>query len=54
MRKIIKLNKLSTLQIKKIKIGRKEEKNLLIEGVEKVYPGTKFAMAKSFENIFRK
>lgn len=35
-----------------IRIGKKEEKNELIETIEKSQPGTKFAMAKSFEKIF--
>ncbi|MBC8500622.1 MAG: hypothetical protein ISS25_00890 [Nanoarchaeota archaeon] len=39
-------------RIKKIKIGKKEKKNSLIESIEKPYPGTKFALAKSLKKIF--
>ncbi|NQU98063.1 hypothetical protein HQ533_01225 [Candidatus Woesearchaeota archaeon] len=39
-------------KVKKIKVSKKEGKNSLIEEVEKEYPGTKFALARSFEKIF--
>ena len=38
-------------RIKKLAIGKKEEKNKLIENIEKKYHGTKFALSKSFEKI---
>lgn len=39
-------------KLHKIRIGKKEEKNELIESIEKAQSGTKFAMAKSFEKTF--
>lgn len=39
-------------KINKIKVGKAEIKNELIEGIEKIYPGTKFALAKSLKKIF--
>ncbi|MFH1770477.1 MAG: hypothetical protein ABH828_02880 [archaeon] len=39
-------------KLHRIKIVNKEEKNGFIESIEKTQPGTKFAMAKSFEKIF--
>jgi len=38
-------------KIKNFKIGKKESKNNLIEGIENKYPGTKFALGKSFTRI---
>lgn len=38
-------------KLKKIKIGKVEAKLSLIESIEATHPGTKFALAKSFENI---
>ncbi|MFH1589120.1 MAG: hypothetical protein ABIB43_00970 [archaeon] len=39
-------------KLKNIKIRKIKKENSLIESIDKKYPGTKFALAKSFEKIF--
>lgn len=40
-------------RIHKIKVNDKSSGNELIENIEKIYPGTKFALAKSLRKILR-